>query len=100
MAPYHRLQQYAVAISIASILYNGAEGGVSIGFGSENGSRSLVFFGIQSGIEVASAIIVVWRFRHIAKPGEEATATISGADLRYVICTTFVYEGILMSKQS
>lgn len=89
MAPYHRLQQYAVAISIASILYNGAEGGISIGFGSENGSRSLVFFGIQSGIEVASAIIVVWRFRHIAKPGEEAAATISGADLRYGICNDF-----------
>ena len=82
MIPYHRLQQFAIAISIASILYNGAEGGISIGFGAEDGSRSLVFFGIQSGIEVASAIIVVWRFRHIAKPGEEAAATISASDLR------------------
>ncbi|EJC99328.1 uncharacterized protein FOMMEDRAFT_37362, partial [Fomitiporia mediterranea MF3/22] len=39
----------------------------------ESSSRSLIFFGIQSGIEVASAAIVLWRFRRVAKPGEEDT---------------------------
>lgn len=83
MAPdRRRLQHFAIAISIISIFYNGAEGAVSVVLGAESASRSLVFFGIQSAIEVASAIIVVWRFRKVAKPGEEATAVISDADLR------------------
>lgn len=83
MAPsYRRLQQYAVAISVLSIIYNGAEGGVSIGLGSESASRSLVFFGVQSGIEVISAAIVVWRFWTFAMPGEESQVVLSTRDLR------------------
>jgi len=46
MPPYRRLQQYAIGISIISILYNGAEGAVSVGLGSESSSRSLIFFGV------------------------------------------------------
>lgn len=82
MIPYRRLQQYAIAISIISVVYNGLEGGVSIGFGAESNSKSLVFFGIQSGIEVISALLVVWRFRKIAKPGEERSAVLKEDDLR------------------
>ena len=80
--PYHRLQQYALAISVVSVLYNTAEGVVSIAFGADDSSRSLVFFGIQSAIEVASALIVLWRFRKVAKPGEERNAELNAADLR------------------
>jgi hypothetical protein len=67
---YHKLQQCAILISIISIIYNGAEGGVSIGFGFESSSRALVFFGIQSGIEVISAIAVLWRFRKSVSGGD------------------------------
>ena len=84
MPSYRRLQQYANAISVVSVIYNGLEGGLSIGFGAESGSRSLVFFGIQSGIEVISALLVLWRFRKIAKPGEERGSTLSQANLRLV----------------
>jgi hypothetical protein len=85
MPPSHRrLQQYAIAISIISILYNGAEGAVSIGLGSESSSRALVFFGVQSGIEVISAAIVVWRFRKVARPGEEKNVRLGARELRYV----------------
>ncbi|KAI5117160.1 hypothetical protein M0805_001018 [Coniferiporia weirii] len=82
MPSYQRLQQYALAISVVSIFYCSAEGAVSIAFGSESSSRALIFFGIQSGIEVASAAIVFWRFRHIAKPGEEDAVLLSDANLR------------------
>ena len=78
------LQQFALIISVLSIFYNGAEGVVSIALGAESDSRSLVFFGIQSGIEVASATIVVWRFRKIAKPGEEGEIRMSAHELRFV----------------
>ena len=81
---YRRLQQYAIAISIISILYNGAEGAVSVGLGSTSSSRSLVFFGVQSGIEVISAGIVVWRFNKVARPGEEKGAGLGARELRYV----------------
>jgi divalent metal cation (Fe/Co/Zn/Cd) transporter len=77
-----RLQQYAIAISVISIIYNGAEGAVSIGFGSENSSNSLIFFGIQSVIEVVSAGLVLWRFTKVARPGEEQTAKIQPAMLK------------------
>ncbi|THU93097.1 hypothetical protein K435DRAFT_904662 [Dendrothele bispora CBS 962.96] len=77
---YRRLQQYALAISVASIIYNGAEGGVSIGLGADAESRSLIFFGIQSGIEVISSIF--WRFRSIAKPGEERSRKLDENELR------------------
>ncbi|KAL5523095.1 hypothetical protein ACEPAF_1362 [Sanghuangporus sanghuang] len=82
MPTYRRLQQYAIAISIISIIYNGAEGGVSVGLGAESSSRSLVFFGIQSGIEVVSAAVVLWRFRNVAKPGEERDVVLSKGHLR------------------
>jgi hypothetical protein len=83
MPSYRRLQQYAIVISIISVIYNGLEGGLSIGFGAESGSRSLIFFGIQSGVEVISAFLVLWRFRKVAKPGEERGAILSEQDLRF-----------------
>jgi len=83
MPSYRRLQQYAIAISIISVIYNGLEGGLSIGFGAESGSRSLIFFGIQSGVEVISSFLVVWRFRKVAKPGEERGVVLSEQDLRF-----------------
>ena len=64
-----RLQRFALGISILSILYNAAEGAVSVALGFDSKSRSLIFFGIQSAIEVASACIVTWRF---ARPADQA----------------------------
>jgi len=84
MPTYRRLQQYAIAISVVSVIYNGLEGGLSIGLGAESSSRSLIFFGIQSGVEVISAILVLWRFRKVAKPGEEKGVVLSEQDLRFV----------------
>jgi divalent metal cation (Fe/Co/Zn/Cd) transporter len=69
-----RLQQFAIGISILSIIYNGAEGAVSIYFGETAASNSLIFFGIQSAVEVLSACFVVWRFFKVARPGEEGAA--------------------------
>lgn len=82
MPSYRRLQQYAISISVVSVIYNGLEGGLSIGFGAESGSRSLIFFGIQSGIEVISALLVLWRFRKVAKAGEERNSVLSKDDIK------------------
>lgn len=59
----HRMRIFALIISWISIIYNGIEGGVSIGFGVDVVARALIVFGIQSLVEVLSAILVVYRFR-------------------------------------
>ncbi len=59
----HRMRVFALAISWISIVYNGIEGGVSIGLGAEVGSRALIVFGVQSVVEVLSAALVIYRFR-------------------------------------
>ena len=57
------MRKIALVISIISVIYNGFEGGLSIGFGGESKSKSLIVFGIQSLIEVVSALLVIYRFR-------------------------------------
>lgn len=79
------LQTYAIVISVLSIVYNTAEGVVSIVFGAESSSRSLVFFGVQSAVEVISALIVLWRFLAVVKPGEERTTKVDARIIRYVL---------------
>ncbi|KAF8554642.1 hypothetical protein OG21DRAFT_1484475 [Imleria badia] len=72
MPSHHRLQQYAVAISIFSLFYNTAEGVVSIFFGADSSSRALVFYGLQSAVEVISDLLVTWRFISVfLKSGDE-----------------------------
>ncbi|KAF9257952.1 hypothetical protein L218DRAFT_964895 [Marasmius fiardii PR-910] len=97
MPTYRRLQQYALAISVVSIVYCAAEGAVSIGLGAESSSRSLVFFGIQSGIEVMSASMVVWRFWNVAKPGEERQAVLSPRELRFEKVSSTVIAVLLLA---
>lgn len=69
------LLKFAIAISIFSVLYNGAEGVVSILFGVDSSSHALVFFGIQSGIEVFSAVLVTWRFARSISDEDTSDAT-------------------------
>ena len=75
MPSRRRLQQYAIAISILSVFYNTAEGVVSIVFGAESSSRALVFYGLQSAVEVISALLVTWRFLGVTKPGNETDSS-------------------------
>ncbi|KAF9225950.1 hypothetical protein BS17DRAFT_807443 [Gyrodon lividus] len=71
MPSRYRLQQYAIGISIFSVFYNTAEGVVSVVYGVDSSSHSLIFFGIQSVMEVISSVLVTWRFLCAMKPGDE-----------------------------
>jgi len=71
MPSLRRLQQYAIAVSILSLFYNTAEGAVSVVFGAESSSRALVFYGLQSAVEVISDLLVTWRFIGVFKSGDE-----------------------------
>ncbi|CAG8459793.1 15694_t:CDS:1 [Funneliformis mosseae] len=74
--PRSQLIKYAIIICIFTILWNIIEGVVSIFFGNEGDSVSLIFFGVDSFIEVTSAGLVLWRFLTESKPDEEKAVQI------------------------
>ena len=80
------MRRCALAISIISVLYNAVEGGVSVGFGGDAGSKSLLVFGIQSFIEVASAVLVIYRFHK----GENETSLIMERQSTLAIGVLFI----------
>ena len=76
----------AIALSIFTIVYNLAEGIVSIYFGISDEAISLTGFGGDSLIEVASAGLVMWRFHGETvstphPPSRERAATLGIAVL-------------------
>ncbi len=75
----------AIWLSWFTIGYNLIEGAVSIAFGVSEGSIALAGFGVDSLIEVASAFIVLWRFKgeaggasHLTVKRERAAVTWIG----------------------
>ncbi len=82
------LLRAAVRLQIVTIIWMIIEGAVAIGAGIVAGSLLLVAFGIDSAIELSSAVIVFWRFRLELRPKvdtagridevEEKTARIAG----------------------
>jgi divalent metal cation (Fe/Co/Zn/Cd) transporter len=72
-----------------TVAWNVAEAFVAIGVGLVVGSVALVGFGVDSGIEVISAVALLWRLR---KAGPHASAEEHGAAERkalYLVATTF-----------
>ncbi|CAG8718449.1 15321_t:CDS:1 [Racocetra persica] len=60
--PRSKLINIAIFLSIITLLWSLAEGVISVFFGTENDSVSLIFFGIDSLVEVTSSCVVLWRF--------------------------------------
>lgn len=78
-----RWHRRALALAWITVGYNLVEGGVSIAFGVADDSVALWGFGLDSLVEVASALVVLWRLRGdlLAKATERerhATLTIGG----------------------
>ena len=83
------LHRRALRLEYFTVGWNVIEGVVAIGAGIIAGSVALVGFGVDSSIEVISALGLLWRLR---KAGPEATvAEESGAERRalYVVAATF-----------
>lgn len=80
-------------LSWFTVAYNIVEGIVSIGFGVSEGSVSLAGFGVDSLIEVASALVVLWRFR-----SESSSAHIDLAKERratFIIGYLFLFLSVI-----
>jgi divalent metal cation (Fe/Co/Zn/Cd) transporter len=59
-----KLGRRAQLLAGASVAYNLVEAIVAIAAGSVAGSVALVGFGLDSVVEVASGLIILWQFRH------------------------------------
>jgi divalent metal cation (Fe/Co/Zn/Cd) transporter len=83
------LHRRALRLEYFTISWNVIEGVVAIGAGIIAGSVALIGFGVDSSIEVISALGLLWRLR---TAGPDATvAEESGAERRalYVVAATF-----------
>ncbi len=58
------LGRRAQLLAGASVAYNLVEAGVSVAAGSIAGSVALIGFGLDSLVEVASGVVILWQFRH------------------------------------
>lgn len=65
------LRSRAARLAWATIGYNVAEGMVAIAAGAAAGSVALVSFGLDSGIEVLSAVAITWQYAGSGARAEE-----------------------------
>jgi divalent metal cation (Fe/Co/Zn/Cd) transporter len=73
-AEQSRLGRRAQMLAAASVAYNVVEAGVAITAGIAAGSVALLGFGLDSTIEVSSALIILWQFRHRVPESRERAA--------------------------
>ncbi|ADD41427.1 cation diffusion facilitator family transporter [Stackebrandtia nassauensis] len=69
-----RLNRRSLRLAYATVGYNVAEGVVAIIAGAVASSTALIGFGIDSGIEVSSATVVIWQFRSTLPEARERLA--------------------------
>jgi cation diffusion facilitator family transporter len=83
------LHRRAVLLEWFTVAWNVVEAAVAIGVGLVVGSVALVGFGVDSGVEVISAVVLLWR---LYRAGPNASAEEqSGAERKalYLVAATF-----------
>lgn len=102
------LHRRGVRLEAFTITWNVVEAVVAVGAGLLAGSVALVGFGVDSGVEVISAVALLWR---LLKAGPKASAEETGAAEKralYLVAATFfllsayiAYEsvGALLSRE-
>ncbi len=75
-ADWLRLARLARLMSWLTLAWMGIEGGVAIGAAIIAGSVALLGFGLDSGTEAMTSVIVIWRFTgtRLASPTAECRA--------------------------
>lgn len=66
-----RLHQRARQLAWITVVWNVIEAVVAIVAGTASGSAALVGFGLDSTIEVASALVIIWQFSSVDEQREE-----------------------------
>lgn len=73
-ARWARLGRRAQLLAGASVGYNIIEAVIAISAGAVAGSVALVGFGLDSLVEVASGLVILWQFRHAVPKTRERAA--------------------------
>jgi divalent metal cation (Fe/Co/Zn/Cd) transporter len=91
LAPERRgaLHRRALRLEYFTISWNAVEAVVAIGAGVIAGSIALVGFGVDSGIEVISAVGLLWRLRRAGPNAPVAEETAAERRALYVVAATF-----------
>ncbi len=82
-------ERYARWLAYATIAWNVIEAVVAIGSGVAAGSVALIGFGLDSVVEVGSAVVVAWQFRGVSE-AREARA------LRLIAISFFALGGYIL----
>jgi hypothetical protein len=77
-----RLYRWAYALAVVTVFYNLLEGSVSVFFGVEDGTVSLLGFGIDSFVEVISRVWIWHMVKRIRANGGEGIDTFERQALR------------------
>jgi cation diffusion facilitator family transporter len=93
-----RLHRRAVRLEYFTVSWNVVEAVVAITAGLIAGSVALVGFGVDSGIEVLSALALLWRLRRAGADASEAEEAHAERRALFAVAATFflltVYIGI------
>jgi divalent metal cation (Fe/Co/Zn/Cd) transporter len=73
-AERRRLGRRAQLLAATSVLYNAAEAAIAVAAGTAASSIALVGFGLDSVIEMSSALVILWQFRHPLPESRERQA--------------------------
>lgn len=87
-----RLTRRAQLLAGASVAYNTLEGFIAVIAGTVAGSVALVGFGLDSGVEVSSGLIILWQFRHAIPETRERQALKLIAVSFFALAAYVTYE--------
>ncbi len=85
-------ERRAVRLAWATIAWNLVEAVVAIAAGTAAGSIALVGFGLDSTVEVMSAVVIVWQFRGLSEDREQRALKL--------IAVSFFVLGAYVSVQA
>jgi len=88
-ADVERLHRRAVRLEWFTVSWNVIEAGVAIGAGLISGSTALIAFGIDSVIEVTSAIGLLWRLYRAGPEASKGQRSAAERKALYIVAATF-----------
>jgi hypothetical protein len=84
-----RLGRQARWLAWATIAYNTAEGLVAVTAGAVAGSVALISFGLDSAVEVASAVVIAWQFSR-PRPEQSERAALRAIAVTFLALAAYV----------
>ena len=88
------LVRRAQLLAGGSVAYNVVEGVVAIASGTVAGSSALISFGLDSAVEVASGLVILWQFGHRLPESRERRAQQLIAIAFFALAAYVAYDSV------